>query len=88
MDTSSLKHLKELEEESRKLKQMYAELNLEHTVLKDIIEKTVAAAQRRELAQYAILEHDLSERRACNLLNINRTAYRCKTKKPDGREIE
>jgi len=39
MDASSLKRLKELEEENRKLKQMYAELSLEFTVLKDIIEK-------------------------------------------------
>lgn len=34
-----LKELKELEEENRRLKQMYANLSLEHEVLKDIIEK-------------------------------------------------
>jgi putative transposase len=39
MEASSLKRLKELEEENRKLKQMYADLSLELTVLKDIIEK-------------------------------------------------
>ena len=39
MEASSLKRLKELEEENRKLKQMYADLSLEITVLKDIIEK-------------------------------------------------
>ena len=39
MDASSLKRLKELEEENRKLKQMYADLSLEHKVLKDIVEK-------------------------------------------------
>ena len=31
--------MKELEEENRRLKQMYANLSLEHQVLKDIIEK-------------------------------------------------
>ena len=31
--------MKELEEENRRLKQMYANLSLEHEVLKDIIEK-------------------------------------------------
>jgi putative transposase len=36
---SDLKRLKELEEENRRLKQMYANLSLEHAVLKDIIEK-------------------------------------------------
>ena len=39
MDASALRRLKELEEENRRLKQMYAELSLEHKVLKDIVEK-------------------------------------------------
>lgn len=39
MSVSELKRLKELEEENRRLKQMYADLSLEHDVLKDIIEK-------------------------------------------------
>ena len=39
MQTSELKRLKELEEENRKLKQMYADLSLDHRILKDIIEK-------------------------------------------------
>ena len=39
MEVSQLHQLKELEEENRKLKQMYAELSLEHKVLKDIVEK-------------------------------------------------
>jgi putative transposase len=39
MSASDLKRLKELEEENRRLKQMYANLSLEHEVLKDSIEK-------------------------------------------------
>lgn len=39
MEASDLKRLKELEEENRRLKQMYADLSLEHKVLKDIVEK-------------------------------------------------
>lgn len=39
MEVSALKRLKELEEENRRLKQMYADLSLEHKVLKDIVEK-------------------------------------------------
>jgi len=39
MSASDLKRLKELEEENRRLKQMYANLSLEHEALKDIIEK-------------------------------------------------
>jgi len=39
MSVSELRRLKELEEENRRLKQMYANLSLEHEALKDIIEK-------------------------------------------------
>jgi putative transposase len=39
------------------------------------------------LAQYAAREHDLSERKACRLLSISRTAYRYRSKKPDEPEI-
>ena len=36
---SAMKRLRELEAENRKLKQMYADLSLEHQVLKDIVNK-------------------------------------------------
>ncbi len=39
MDASALKRLKELEEENRRLKQMYADLSLEYQALKDIVQK-------------------------------------------------
>jgi putative transposase len=39
MDVSQVKRLKELEEENRKLKQMYADLALDNRILKDVIEK-------------------------------------------------
>ena len=39
MEVSQLKQLKELQEENRKLKAMYADLALDHRILKDVIEK-------------------------------------------------
>ncbi len=39
MSASELKRLREIEEENAKLKRMYAELALENTALKDLIEK-------------------------------------------------
>ncbi len=42
LEVSELKRLRELEEENRRLKQMYANLSLEHEVLKDIIEKKLS----------------------------------------------
>ena len=39
MDAQQLKELKSLQEENRRLKQMYADLSLDHRILKDIVEK-------------------------------------------------
>ena len=39
MDSQELKRLKELEEENRRLKHMYAELALDNKVLKDVLSK-------------------------------------------------
>ena len=39
METSDLRRLRELEEENKRLKKMYAELSLEHEVLKDVVKK-------------------------------------------------
>lgn len=39
MEAQDLKRLKELEDENRRLKHMYAELSLDHRILKDIVEK-------------------------------------------------
>ena len=39
MEASDIKRLKELEDENRRLKHMYAELCLDHRILKDIVEK-------------------------------------------------
>ena len=39
MEVSQLKMLKELQEENLRLKRMYADLSLDHRILKDVIEK-------------------------------------------------
>ncbi len=39
MTLSDLKRLKVLEEENRRLKAMYADLSLEHKIVKDVLEK-------------------------------------------------
>lgn len=40
MEASDIKRLKELEDENRRLKQMYADLSLDNRMLKDIVEKS------------------------------------------------
>lgn len=39
LDASQLKHLRELEDENRRLKQMYADLSLDHEILKELVAK-------------------------------------------------
>jgi putative transposase len=39
LEASDLRRLKDLEAENRRLKQMYADLSLDHRILKDIVEK-------------------------------------------------
>jgi len=39
MEASDVRRMRELEDENRKLKQMYADLSIENVMLKDIIEK-------------------------------------------------
>lgn len=43
MEISQVKKMKELEEENRRLKQMYADLSLDYRILKDVIEKNSRA---------------------------------------------
>ncbi|MEJ1471472.1 MAG: IS3 family transposase [Candidatus Sedimenticola sp. (ex Thyasira tokunagai)] len=77
MSVPDIKRLKELEEENRRLKQMYADLSLEHHVLKDIIgKKALKPATRRELVDYAIQEHGVSIRLACRAAGISGSVYR------------
>ena len=39
MEVTHMKRLKELEEENRKLKQMYADISLDNRMLKDVLSK-------------------------------------------------
>jgi putative transposase len=43
----------------------------------------MTTSQRRELATVAISEHGLSQRQACRLLGISRTAFRYEHRQPD-----
>ncbi|EGN75021.1 Transposase [Idiomarina sp. A28L] len=57
MEVSDIKRLKELEEENSKLKRMYADMALENTALKDVIEKSSDAgsqARNRRLSSIRV----------------------------------
>lgn len=46
MEASDIKRLKDLEDENRGLKAMFADLSLEHRILKDIVEKSCKASDK------------------------------------------
>jgi putative transposase len=64
MMASDVKKLKEFEDENRRQKRMYADLSLQNEALKDVIEKTLRSAGKRELDDYTKEEHGLSIRKA------------------------
>ena len=87
MEVSQVRRLKELEEENRKLKQMYAELALDNKILKDVIEKTLEPEVKKELADEIVKEYNVSISRACKLMDIHRS-YFYYTEKKDDSEVE
>ncbi len=49
MNVSELKRLKELEIENRRLKAMYSEISIEHSILKEVLEKKLPGLIDEEL---------------------------------------
>ncbi|ULR31940.1 IS3 family transposase [Dickeya fangzhongdai] len=76
MEASDIKKMKDLEDENRRLKQMFADLSLECRALKDVIEKKpLKPAIKRELVSYLTAQFTMSIRQACRTLSLSRTVY-------------
>ncbi|WP_372760508.1 IS3 family transposase [Litorivivens sp.] len=81
MDASLMKRMKELEEENRRLKKMYAEERLKAEIRQEALEgKPVKPSQRREMATAAIQRHGISIRFACECLGISQSGFYYKAK--------
>ncbi len=85
MEASDIKKMKDLEDENRRLKQMFADLSLECRALKDVIEKALKPAIKRELVSYLTAQFAMSLRQACRILSLSRTVFRYQ---PDTRRDE
>ncbi|MEM9301881.1 MAG: IS3 family transposase [Pseudomonadota bacterium] len=76
MSASELKRTRELEAENAKLKRMYADLALENTALKDLIEKKpLRPPERRAAVRYLNEVHQLSIRKSCAAIGLSRSAW-------------
>ena len=51
MNVSDLKKIKRLEEENGRLKRMFADLSMDHELLKEVLEKKLGVDVRDELSQ-------------------------------------
>lgn len=72
LEVSDAHRLKQLEDENRRLKHLLAEEQLDNDALKTVLAKSPRRpAARREVVQ-KLMAHDVSQRRACRLLGIDR----------------
>ena len=84
MDVSDAKRLKALEDENGKLKRLYADAiagqcRPEGTSLK----KLVTPAARRDAVAHLRTVLEVSERRACTIMDVDRSTVRYRSRRPD-----
>jgi|TARA_B100001059_G_scaffold226397_1_gene254699 putative transposase len=81
MEVSQLKKLKEMESELSQYKKIAAELTLQNSVLKDVIEKkAIGPAEKQEPVDYSREAHGISLRQACILFSLHFSVYYYKPK--------
>ncbi|MBQ4835436.1 IS3 family transposase [Pseudoalteromonas luteoviolacea] len=77
MDASLMARMKELEEENRRLKKMYAEKRLKAEIIQEAMgKKVVKPLMRRTLAKEAFENKGVSISTACRAFGISQTCYR------------
>ncbi|WP_432377569.1 IS3 family transposase [Duganella sp. P38] len=81
MDASLMARMKELEDENRRLKKMYAEERLKAEIVAEALaKKLVKPSRRREMAQHYVAAGRLSIKVACLAFGISQTCYRYEAK--------
>jgi HTH-like domain len=74
---------KALEDENARLKRMLADAMLDNVALKTSSEKMVTPAARRQAAAYLKTAFEMSERRACRVIEADRTSVRYQATRPN-----
>jgi len=67
-----MKGIKELREENRRLKKMYAEEKLKAEIVQEALEKKVKPSRRKEMAKRAVTQRDTSMRMAYTAFHLIR----------------
>jgi len=62
--------------ENNKLKKLLADKLLEVEAMKNVLSQEVTPTARKAAARHVVDCHQISERSACQLVGISRTAYR------------
>ncbi|MEZ5953125.1 IS3 family transposase [Hyphomonas sp.] len=76
MTVSDAQRLRTLESENSKLKRLLAEAMLDNAALKDLgLKKLLTPDVKRKAVQHLMAVHELSERRACKLAELDRSTF-------------
>ncbi|MCO4206169.1 IS3 family transposase [Aeromonas taiwanensis] len=77
MDASLMARLKELEDENRRLKKMYAEERLKAEIIAEAMgKKVVTPSARRAMAAKVVTHYAISIRLACQMFKVSEGCYR------------
>ena len=88
LDVSDARRLKSLEEENTLLKKLLAEAMLDNAIPKDVAaKKMVTPDAKRDALAHACLVHGVSQRRAYEALDVDRSSVRYRSLRPDDREL-
>jgi putative transposase len=89
LDVSDARRLKALEDENAKLKKLLAEQMLDNAMLRGRgFAKVVTPAARRDAAAHLVHSvHQVSQRRACSVLGVDRSSVRYRGVRPDDADL-
>ena len=87
MDASLITEMKDMAEQNRRLKKMYAEMSMQNDLLKEALgKKALRPSRRREMAMNAVVQRGTSIALACRTFQITETCYRYRPVRSDENE--
>jgi len=78
---SEMKRLRQLAEENQRLKKRVADLSLDREMLQDVPWENMKPVRKRQLVDEVRRVRQVSIRRACEALPVDRSSYHCRSKR-------